>query len=124
MLKIVHPICCGMDVHKSFIVACIAATNEKGVTTYKSKRFCCRAAAYYVNRVYLPAKQEVRGAAGSRGGRADWKRYCGNPIVVPGREIEALGQFWNVSGLIKLFMIDHCDIFRAGYTMRKFRKGR
>lgn len=39
MLKIVYPICCGMDVHKSFIVACIATTNEKGVTTYKSKRF-------------------------------------------------------------------------------------
>ena len=39
MLKIVYPICCGMDVHKSFVVACIASTNDKGVTTYKSKRF-------------------------------------------------------------------------------------
>ena len=39
MLKIVYPICCGMDVHKSFIYACIASTNEQGVTTYKSKRF-------------------------------------------------------------------------------------
>ena len=39
MLKIVYPICCGMDVHKSFVVACIASTNEYGVTTYKSKRF-------------------------------------------------------------------------------------
>ena len=39
MLKIVYPICCGIDVHKTFVVACIAATNEKGVTTYKSKRF-------------------------------------------------------------------------------------
>ena len=39
MLKIVFPICCGMDVHKSFVVACIAATNGHGVTTYKSKRF-------------------------------------------------------------------------------------
>ncbi len=39
MLRIVYPVCCGMDVHKSFIVACIATTNEKGVTTYKSKRF-------------------------------------------------------------------------------------
>ena len=39
MLKIVHPICCGIDVHKSFVVACIASTNEKGVTTYQSKRF-------------------------------------------------------------------------------------
>ena len=39
MLKIVYPICCGMDVHKSFIYACMASTNEQGVTTYKSKRF-------------------------------------------------------------------------------------
>lgn len=39
MLKIVYPICCGMDVHKSFVYACIALTNEQGVTTYKSKRF-------------------------------------------------------------------------------------
>lgn len=39
MLKIVYPTCCGMDVHKSFLVACIASTNEQGVTTYKSKRF-------------------------------------------------------------------------------------
>ena len=39
MLKIVYRVCCGMDVHKSFVVACIASTNEQGVTTYKSKRF-------------------------------------------------------------------------------------
>ena len=39
MLKIVYPICCGMDVHKSFIVACIASTNNHGATTYKNKRF-------------------------------------------------------------------------------------
>ena len=39
MLKIVYPICCGMDAHKSFVVACIASTNNQGVTTYKSKRF-------------------------------------------------------------------------------------
>lgn len=39
MLKIVYPICCGMDVHKSFVYACIAATDGHGVTTYKSKRF-------------------------------------------------------------------------------------
>lgn len=39
MLKIAYPICCGMDVHKSFLVACIASTNEHGVTSYHSKRF-------------------------------------------------------------------------------------
>jgi transposase len=39
MPKIVYQICCGIDVHKSFVVACIAATNEQLVTTYKRKRF-------------------------------------------------------------------------------------
>ena len=39
MLKIVYPICCGMDVHKNFLVACIATTNNCGITTYKSRRF-------------------------------------------------------------------------------------
>jgi transposase len=40
MPKIVYPICCGIDVHKSFVVACIAATDEKLVTNYSHpKRF-------------------------------------------------------------------------------------
>lgn len=38
-LKIVYPICCGIDVHKTFVVACIASTNGRGVTTYKRHRF-------------------------------------------------------------------------------------
>ena len=38
-LKIVYKICCGIDVHKNFVVACIASTNNQGVTTYKSHRF-------------------------------------------------------------------------------------
>lgn len=39
MLKIVYQTCCGMDVHKTFIIATIAATNERNVTTYQTKRF-------------------------------------------------------------------------------------
>lgn len=39
MLKIVHPICCGIDVHKSFIVATIGTTDVHGVTTYNTKNF-------------------------------------------------------------------------------------
>jgi len=40
MPKIVYPICCGIDVHKSFVVACIATTDKNLVTTYsKPKRF-------------------------------------------------------------------------------------
>lgn len=38
-LKIMYKICCGIDVHKTFVVACIASTNSNGVTTYKSHRF-------------------------------------------------------------------------------------
>ena len=38
-LKIVYKICCGIDVHKTFVVACIASTNSKGITVYKSHRF-------------------------------------------------------------------------------------
>jgi transposase len=39
MPKIVYPVCCGIDVHKSFVVACVATTDTALVTTYKSKRF-------------------------------------------------------------------------------------
>jgi len=38
-LKIVYPICCGMDVHRDFVIACIASTNPQGVTSYASRRF-------------------------------------------------------------------------------------
>lgn len=39
MLKIVRPICCGTDVHKSFVVATIGSTDSHGVTTYETKNF-------------------------------------------------------------------------------------
>lgn len=39
MLKIVHPVCCGIDVHKKFIVATIASTGKTGVTTYQTRQF-------------------------------------------------------------------------------------
>jgi len=38
-LKIVYPICCGMDVHRDFVMACIASTDKRGVTQYSTKRF-------------------------------------------------------------------------------------
>ncbi|MBD5547940.1 MAG: IS110 family transposase [Lachnospiraceae bacterium] len=38
-LKIVYQTCCGIDVHKTFVVACIASTKKQGVTTYKHHRF-------------------------------------------------------------------------------------
>ena len=39
MLKIVYPVCCEIDVHKTFIYCCIATTDNKDITTYKSNRF-------------------------------------------------------------------------------------
>ena len=39
MLKIVYPICCGIDVHKTFIIAVIAITDNQGITQYYKRRF-------------------------------------------------------------------------------------
>ena len=38
-VEIVYPVCCGMDVHKSFIVACVAVTDEHSHTEHHIKRF-------------------------------------------------------------------------------------
>lgn len=38
-LKIVYKICYEIDVHKTFVVACIASTNKQGATTYESHHF-------------------------------------------------------------------------------------
>ena len=38
-VDIVYPICCGMDIHKSFIVACIAIIDERSHTEHHLKRF-------------------------------------------------------------------------------------
>ena len=39
MLKIVYPVCCGIDVHKQFVVATIASTNASSITTYQTMHF-------------------------------------------------------------------------------------
>jgi len=39
VVDIVHPVCCGIDVHKSFLVACIATTDERNKTTHQIRRF-------------------------------------------------------------------------------------
>ena len=38
-LKIIRMNCCGLDVHKTWIYACIGITDTKGITQYKEKRF-------------------------------------------------------------------------------------
>lgn len=38
-MKIVYPICCGIDVHKNFVVAVIATSDANNITTYNRKRF-------------------------------------------------------------------------------------
>ena len=38
-VEIVYSVCCGMDVHKSFLVACVAVTNEHSQTEHHIKRF-------------------------------------------------------------------------------------
>ena len=39
MLKIIYPNCCGIDVHKTFVVAVVAITDKQGITNYHRKRF-------------------------------------------------------------------------------------
>ncbi|SDO16646.1 IS110 family transposase [Acetanaerobacterium elongatum] len=38
-VEIVYPVCCGMDVHKSFLVACVAVTDEHSHTEHHIRRF-------------------------------------------------------------------------------------
>jgi len=39
IMKIIHPICCGVDVHKKTIVATIASTAPAGITQYITESF-------------------------------------------------------------------------------------
>jgi len=39
VVNIVYPVCCGIDVHKSFLVACIATTDGRNYTTHQIRRF-------------------------------------------------------------------------------------
>jgi transposase len=39
LLKIVRKICCGIDIHKKFVVATIGTTNNAGVTDYQTRQF-------------------------------------------------------------------------------------
>jgi len=39
MMRLVYPICCGLDVHKNVIVAAIVTTNNVGISEYKQRSF-------------------------------------------------------------------------------------
>lgn len=39
VLQVIYPNCCGIDVHKTFVFACIAITDNKGIPSYYRKRF-------------------------------------------------------------------------------------
>jgi transposase len=38
-VDIVYPVCCGMDIHKNFLVACVAVTDERSHTEHHIRRF-------------------------------------------------------------------------------------
>ena len=38
-VEIVYPVCCGMDIHKNFLVACIAVTDKHSHTEHHIRRF-------------------------------------------------------------------------------------
>ena len=39
MMRLIYPICCGLDVHKNVIVATIVTTNGSGISEYNQKSF-------------------------------------------------------------------------------------
>lgn len=39
MMRLIYPICCGLDVHKKVIVATIVTTNSSGISEYHQKSF-------------------------------------------------------------------------------------
>lgn len=39
MMRLVYPICCGLDVHKKVIVATIVTTDDVGISTYNQRSF-------------------------------------------------------------------------------------
>lgn len=39
MMRLIYPICCGLDVHKNVIVATIVSTDKSGISTYQQETF-------------------------------------------------------------------------------------
>jgi transposase len=52
-MKIIYPICCGVDVHKRTIVCTIAATDKNNITSYSQKSFSTLNADLYAFRDWL-----------------------------------------------------------------------
>jgi transposase len=52
-MKIIYPICCGVDVHKRTIVATIATTDKNNITSYSQKSFSTLNADLYAFRDWL-----------------------------------------------------------------------
>ncbi len=54
-MKIIYPICCGVDVHKKTIVATIATTDSNNITSYQMKTFSTFNSDIYAFRDWLSA---------------------------------------------------------------------
>lgn len=52
-MKVVRPICCGMDVHKNIIVATIVKTNDSGIAEYFQRQFNSQNYSLYELKVWL-----------------------------------------------------------------------
>ena len=54
-MKTIYPVCCGVDVHKTTIVATIATTNKENITSYITKSFSTLNPDLYIFRDWLIA---------------------------------------------------------------------
>ena len=52
-MKVIRPICCGMDVHKNIIVATIVKTNDSGIAEYFQRQFNSQNYSLYELKAWL-----------------------------------------------------------------------
>lgn len=69
-MEVVHPICCGVDVHKATLVACLRRVGEGGEVTAEVREFATTTAALLQ--------------------MADWLSEAGCPVVA----MESTGVYW------------------------------
>ena len=64
LLSVIHPICCGLDVHKKKISACLITMNQEGKEEYEYKNYLPVAAS---------AGMKTRGTGGPFKPRVSYK---------------------------------------------------
>jgi len=87
ILSVVHPICCGLDVHKETVYACMSWTGDSGREEYEQRVFLC----------FTDDLFRLR----------DWLKKRGCPVVA----MESTGVYWHpvfnvLEGSVKVHLVN------------------